>query len=129
MNLLLDTHVLLWWLSDDTRLGDQARGAIADARSRVWVSAASAWEVVIKAALGRLELPGPPAEVVPAALTENDFTPLPISIEHALGVGHLPAVHSDPFDRILIAQAIAERLTLVTADVIFARYPVPVLPA
>lgn len=54
MNLLLDTHVLLWWLSDDTRLGDQARGAIADARSRVWVSAASAWEVVIKAALGRL---------------------------------------------------------------------------
>ncbi|MFO1155018.1 MAG: type II toxin-antitoxin system VapC family toxin [Rhodospirillales bacterium] len=129
MNLLLDTHVLLWWLSDDTRLGDQARSAIADARSRVWVSAASAWEVVIKAALGRLALPGPPAEVVRTALTENDFTSLAITIDHALAVSALPAIHADPFDRILVAQAIAERLTLVTADTIFVRYPVPVLPA
>jgi PIN domain nuclease of toxin-antitoxin system len=95
----------------------------------VWVSAASAWEVAIKSALGRLHLPGPAAEVLPAALAENDFAPLPISIDHALRVSELPPLHADPFDRILIAQAIAESLTIITADAIFARYPVPVFPA
>jgi PIN domain nuclease of toxin-antitoxin system len=129
MNLLLDTHVLLWWLADDDSLGERARAAIADAENRVWVSAASAWEVAIKSALGRLQLPGPVAEVLPVALAENDFAPLAISIDHALGVSVLPAIHGDPFDRILIAQAISEQLTVITADAIFARYPVPVLPA
>lgn len=129
MNLLLDTHVLLWWLADDARLGERARSAIADARNRAWVSAASAWELAIKSALGRLDLPGPAAEVLPAALAESDFTALPISIDHALGVGALPPVHADPFDRLLIAQAIAQSLTIVTADAIFARYPVAILPA
>ena len=73
MNLLLHTHILLWWLGDAASLGDRARGAIADARNGVWVSAASGWEVAIKSALGRLHLPGPAAEVLPAALAENDF--------------------------------------------------------
>ena len=106
-------------------LADRARGAIADPRNGVWVSAASAWEVAIKSALGRLHLPGPAAEVLPAALADNDFTPLPISVDHALRVTDLPRLHADPFDRILIAQAIAELLTIITADAIFARYPVP----
>ena len=129
MNLLLDTHILLWWLADEAALGDRARSAIAEARNRVWVSAASAWEVAIKSSLGRLHLPGPAAEVLPAALAENDFMPLPISVDHALRTTDLPCIHADPFDRILIAQAIDESLTIVTADPIFAHYPVPILPA
>lgn len=83
--------------------------------------------MAIKAALGRLQLPDPAAEVVPAALVDNDFAPLPISIDHALGVSDLPPHHADPFDRMLIAQAIAESLTIVTADPVFARYPVAIL--
>ncbi len=129
MNLLLDTHILLRWLADEPSLGDRARGAIADARNGVWVSAASAWEVAIKSSLGRLHLPGPAAEVLPTALADNDFSPLPISVDHALRVSELPRHHADPFDRILIAQAIAESLTIVTADAIFDRYPVPILAA
>lgn len=79
--------------------------------------------------LGRLHLPGPVAEVLPAARTDNDFSPLPISVDHALRVSELPHHHADPFDHILIAQAIAESLTIVTADAISARYPVPILAA
>lgn len=129
MNLLLDTHVLLWWLAGDPALAEDARAAIADPGNGVWVSAASAWEIAIKSALGRLSLPGPANEVVPAALKANDFAPLPVSIDHALGVADLPRHHADPFDRILIAQAMAERLTLVTADRVFARYAAPILVA
>jgi PIN domain nuclease of toxin-antitoxin system len=127
MNLLLDTHILLWWLADDPALGNRAREAIADARNGVWISAASAWEVAIKSALGRLHLPAPATKVLPAGLAENDFSPLPITVDHALRVIDLPPVHNDPFDRILIAQAIAQSLTLVTADAVFARYPVSLL--
>jgi Uncharacterized protein conserved in bacteria len=129
MNLLLDTHVLLWWMADDPALGDRARDAIADPANGVWVSAASAWEIAIKAGLGRLTLPGPVAEVLPAVLVENDFSPLPITVEHGLRVSEMPPVHADPFDRILIAQAITQSWTIVSADAVFARYPVTLLPA
>jgi PIN domain nuclease of toxin-antitoxin system len=129
MNLLLDTHVLLWWMADDPALGDRARDAIADAGNTVWVSAASAWEMAIKSGLGRLALPGPVAEVLPPVMVDNDFSPLPITVEHALRVSQLPPVHADPFDRILIAQAISQSSTLVTADAVFARYPVSILAA
>jgi PIN domain nuclease of toxin-antitoxin system len=129
MNLLLDTHVLLWWMADDPALGDRARDAVADPGNGVWVSAASAWEIAIKAGLGRLTLPGPVAEVLPAVLVDNDFSPLPITVEHGLRVSELPPVHADPFDRILIAQAITQTLTIVTAAAVFARYPVTILPA
>ncbi len=129
MNLLLDTHVLLWWLADDPALGARARDAIADPGNAVWVSAASAWEIAIKSALGRLQLPGPADEMVPAALADNDFSELPITIHHALGVSALPPVHADPFDRILIVQAIRQSLTIVTADAVFSLYPVSLLAA
>ena len=129
MNLLLDTHALLWWMTDDPALGARARDAIADAGNGVWVSAASVWEIAIKAALGRLQLPGPIAEVLPSVLADNDFSPLPITVDHALRVSELPPVHADPFDRILIAQAITQSLTIVTADAAFARYAVAILPA
>jgi PIN domain nuclease of toxin-antitoxin system len=129
MNLLLDTPMLLWWMADDPALGDRARDAIADPGNGVWVSAASAWEIAIKAGLGRLTLPGPVAEVLPAVLADNAFSTLPITVEHGLRVSELPPVPADPFDRILIAQAITQTWTIVTADAVFARDPVTILPA
>jgi PIN domain nuclease of toxin-antitoxin system len=129
MNLLLDTHALLWWLADDPCLGDSARAAIADPENAIWVSAASAWEIAVKVALGRLSLAAPAARSLPTALAENDFNPLPISLDHALAVADLPRLHGDPFDRMLIVQATAELLTIATADAMFGRYGVPVITA
>lgn len=129
MNLLLDTHALLWWLADDRSLGRRARAAIAAPTNTIWVSAASAWEIAIKTALSRLRLPAPPAEILPTALADNDLLALPISVAHALAAGTLPPIHADPFDRMLIAQAYVEGLSVVSADQVFARYQVPLPPA
>ncbi len=129
MTLLLDTHVLLLWLADDPALGKTARAAISDARHSVWMSSASAWEIAIKSALGRLSLPGPVVGVLPSALSDNDFLPPAITVEHALCAGDLPPIHADPFDRMLVAQAITHAWTLVTADAVVARYPVRTLAA
>ncbi|MGH3084870.1 MAG: type II toxin-antitoxin system VapC family toxin [Gaiellaceae bacterium] len=125
MRLLLDTHVLLWWLADDPTLRREAREAIADGESVVVVSAASAWEIAIKRATGRLEAP----DDLEAQLERNRFLPLPIAIGHALHAGELPPHHDDPFDRVLVAQAELERLTIVTRDKNIARYGVGTLPA
>jgi PIN domain nuclease of toxin-antitoxin system len=124
VRLLLDTHALLWWLADNRKLGPRARAAIADPRSTIWVSAASAWEIAIKAALGRLDLAEPAEVCLPREIERNHFTPLPVTVGHALAVAGLPSHHSDPFDRILVAQAQLENLTIVTADKAFARYDV-----
>ncbi len=124
MRLLLDTHTLLWWLADEG-LTTQAQEAIADPANLVAVSAASAWEISIKKALGKLTAPDDLAEQVRA----GGFTPLPISIAHGLAAGRLPHHHEDPFDRMLIAQAFAEGLTIVTRDKRFADYGVALLPA
>jgi PIN domain nuclease of toxin-antitoxin system len=118
MNLLLDTHVLLWWLDEPSTLSEEARLAIADGKNKVFVSAANAWEITIKKALGKLDAPDNLEEV----LIENQFFPLPITIAHALAVSQLPRHHSDPFDRILAAQAKFEGLTLVTHDKYLKRY-------
>lgn len=123
MSLLLDTHILLWWLSDDPLLPAAAREAIAAPESEVLVSAATAWEIAIKKAAGRLDAPDDLLEVVEA----NDFETLPINVVHALAAGALPPHHSDPFDRMLIAQARAESLTLISVDGRFPRYDVEVL--
>lgn len=125
MNLLLDTHTLLWWLSDDPALGDDARSAIAKELNTVMVSAASAWEISIKRALGKLDAP----EDLPSALEMGDLHPLPITIHHAIAAGALPRHHDDPFDRMLVAQARLEGLTIVTRDEQLARYGVPLLAA
>jgi PIN domain nuclease of toxin-antitoxin system len=122
VNLLLDTHVLLWALTDDARLRP-ARDALLDGRNRVVVSAASAWEMAIKASLGRLAAPDDLAEQLEAA----SFEVLDVTVEHAMHVATLPAHHGDPFDRILISQAVVERLTLVSADRTLARYEVALL--
>jgi PIN domain nuclease of toxin-antitoxin system len=125
--LLLDTHALLWWLFDDQQLGEQARLAIQNQRNRVYVSAVSAWEIAIKCGLGKLQVPSPVSAWLPAALVVNRFSPLPIDVRHALGVEALPRHHADPFDRLLIAQALAEGLMIVTRDAQFTRYGVSLL--
>ena len=120
MTLLLDTHVLLWWLADDPRLTPTMREAIANPTTPVMVSAASAWEVAIKAAAGKLTMPSGLRE----ELAEHGFTELPVTIEDGLAAGALPRHHSDPFDRLLIAQATRRRFVLVTADRRVADYEV-----
>ena len=123
MSLLLDTHALLWWLSDDPALKAEARQAIGQASNTIYVSAASAWEISIKKALGKLDAPND----LHGALLANHFEALPITTGHATSAGQLPRHHDDPFDRMLIAQAQAEQLTLVTHDTIFRPYGIPVI--
>ena len=123
--LFLDTHVLLWWLDDPASLQTPPRRLIADPRTRVFVSAAVAWEITIKRQLGKLEAP----DDLEAALEEERFQHLPITVRHALAVAELPAIHGDPFDRIQIAQARLEGLTIVTRDGTIPRYDVPCLRA
>ena len=119
MRLLLDTHVLLWWLSDDRKLAKNARDIIANPDNDVLVSSASAWEISIKAALGRLEIE---LDNLENAIVRNSFRPLPIGTQHALTAGRLPNLHRDPFDRMLVAQASVEELRLVSHDRVFERY-------
>jgi PIN domain nuclease of toxin-antitoxin system len=111
VNLLLDTHVVLWWQRDDRRLGRAARRAIERA-DVVWVSAVSGWEVAIKTALGRLSLDEPFSVLIHA----DDFTELPVTLAHSTRLAALPPHHPDPFDRMIVAQALVERATLVSHD-------------
>jgi PIN domain nuclease of toxin-antitoxin system len=121
---LLDTHVVLWWLLDDPVLAADIKELI-DEEPDVYVSAATIWEVAIKQAAGKL--PGPVS--LPERIQENGFVPLPVSPEHAIIAGRLPLIHRDPFDRMLIAQAQFEKLTLVTRDENCRKYEVSVLLA
>jgi PIN domain nuclease of toxin-antitoxin system len=116
MRLLLDTHVWLWTLVSPERIRGPARGLVADPANELLLSAASAWEIAIKHGLGKLPLPEPPEAFVPPRLVRDSVTPLPVEIHHALHVATLPEHHDDPFDRLLVAQAILEKLTIVTAD-------------
>lgn len=122
MKLLLDTHIVLWWRSNDRRLSREVRRAISTGDA-VLVSSASAWEVAIKSALGKLRIPGP----FEAGVDDSGFTQLPITFAHAAAVAVLPPHHADPFDRMLIAQAVVEGSTIVTADEQFRAYGIPVL--
>jgi len=124
VKLLLDTHVLLWWLSAQ-RLRPKAVEAISSVESDVWVSAATIWEMSIKAALGKLTAP----DDIAAQFEHHGFDVLPITMTHALTVRELPPHHADPFDRMLVAQARSEDLTLVTRDPEIARYPVSLIRA
>ena len=124
MRALLDTHALLWWLSDDPALARTARKIIAETKNTVLVSAASAWEIAIKVAIGRLVFPVHQFEDVSRRM---GFDILPILPAHAIIAGSLPRHHADPFDRMLVAQAMAENLVLVTSDSILARYDARIL--
>ena len=123
MNLSLDTHALLWWLDDSPALGQSARTAIMDDRNIVVVSAAVVWEIRIKQALGKLDIDASFLEVIRG----QGFELLSITADHAYAVGELPMHHRDPFDRLIIAQALLEGLTVVTRDPLFAKYAVPVI--
>lgn len=125
MNLLLDTHALLWWLADDPELSRDARAAIADPGNAVYVSAATAWEISIKRALGKLRAP----DDLMAAISASGFQELAITIVHAEAAGRLPDHHSDPFGRMLVAQVMSEGLTLVTRDGRMADYRIPIIEA
>lgn len=127
MKVLLDTHVFLWWILNDERLGQKARVIIADGANEVFLSAASCWEIAIKTELGRLRLPKPPDIYVPDQMAMNALKGLPISPVHALRVSKLPNHHRDPFDRILVAQSQLEKIPLVTSDPLISRYDVRTL--
>lgn len=129
MNLLLDTQTLLWWREGSRRLGRRARRAIESDAGSVTISAASIWEIAIKLSIGRLRLRDPLDVWMPDRLEVHGFSTLSITVAHAAGVAALPQHHADPFDRLLIAQARLEHLTIVTADSAFDDYDVPVLDA
>lgn len=124
MRALLDTHAFLWWITGDERLSDRAAALIAGDRNEIYVSAATVWEMAIKARLGRLAIAEDPAEFMATQMRENLFRPLPMTALHAVQLWGLPLLHRDPFDRMLIAQAQAERMALVTADEQIGKYPV-----
>lgn len=127
MRVLLDTHAFLWWITDDDRLSEKAREIISDGRNELLFSAASGWEISIKAGLGRLELPKDLESFVADQLARNSIEALPIYLRHALRVHKLPDHHHDPFDRILVSQAILEETPLLSADPQITHYPVEVV--
>jgi PIN domain nuclease of toxin-antitoxin system len=122
MNLLLDTHVFLWFCQDDPALSAAAKTLIENPANRKLISVASCWEIAIKAGLGKMKLGEPSASYIPAALARTGFDLLPITVAHATGVEGLPLHHRDPFDRLLVAQAIAEGIPIVSRDVVLDAY-------
>ena len=129
MRLLLDTHVWLWLIGEDDRLNEPTRAALSDPENDIFLSAAAVWELAIKHAAGKLKYTGSPAVQVPFHIKRSGVRPLPITAEHALAAAALPMHHRDPFDRMMIAQALAEELTLSTADDRLSAYEVPLLMA
>ena len=124
MRLLLDTHAFLWWVFDDPKLSRAARDLIADPGVEILFSAVNAWEIVIKARTGRLELPADVPGFVADQVRRNGFRVLPVELRHALRVHHLPDHHKDPFDRLLVAQGQVEVVPLVSCDPLMAVYEV-----
>ena len=124
MRLLLDTHVLLWWLDGDERLIPTARSLVADENNEIFVSAASAWEISTKVRIGKLPGAVEVAARLPQIIVSQGFKALSITIDHALRAGALPGPHRDPFDRMLAAQAQAENVPIVSKDGIFDTYAV-----
>ena len=127
MRLLLDTQVFLWMLAGSARLPQAVRTRICSADSSVWLSAASVWELAIKQGLGRIALPAPAAEFATEERIRHRVAPLPVDEQAAVHLAKLPDIHRDPFDRMLVCQAIEHDLTLVSADRILRRYPIKTL--
>ena len=125
MNLLLDTHALLWWLADDPSLSDSARSTIADPENTVFLSAVVVWEIRIKQGIGKLELP----DNFRQAFDDEQFVDLPVTVVHAHALADLPPLHRDPFDRMLVAQAKVEGMAVVTRDPTIRAYGVRVVEA
>lgn len=124
MRVLLDTQAFLWWVSGAGQLTAHARATIADPGTEVFLSVASAWEIAIKSATGRLELEGPAETYVPERIRHHGFGVLPVQLDHALRAGTLPRHHGDPFDRLLVAQGQVEDMPIITADPLLNLYDV-----
>jgi len=129
VRLLVDTNAWLWMIAAQGRLNTVARGLVQDRRNELFLSAASSWEIAIKHAMGRLDLPARPEGLIPEQMRKSGVVGLAIEHAHALRVNSLPAHHRDPFDRLLVAQAQVESLAILTADAVFQRYDVEVVPA
>lgn len=129
MRFLLDTHVFLWMQAEPDKLGPEARKTIEDPANSLLLSAASSWEIAIKYAIGRLSLPEVPATYVPSRMARSGVTGLAIEHVHALATQELEDHHNDPFDRLIVAQAITEGLVLITADHKLTPYPVDIRSA
>jgi len=127
LKLLLDTHVWIWLLTDPERLSRLAHTALVAAENQLYLSSASTWECSVKVAAGRLDIDGSPEALLQEAIVASGVLPLPIEHSHALQTAKLPAHHRDPFDRMLIAQAQVERMTLVSADGQLADYDIEIL--
>ena len=124
MRLLLDTHAFLWWVGANRELSRRARAAIGSGRNECFVSVASGWEIGIKVSLGALKVEGALDRFLPEQLAANSFQPLPVELRHCARLAALPFHHRDPFDRMLVAQALEEEFAVVTADPVFAKYGV-----
>ena len=127
MKLLLDTHTFIWWADQPEKLSPDALSALEDEANELLLSVASVWEMQIKIQLGKLKLSLPLKELIKNQQEANDLTVSPVTLTHVLAVDALPYHHKDPFDRLLIAQSIAEGLTIVTADSQFSAYSVKLL--
>ena len=127
MRYLLDTNVFLWSLAAKNKLNSKALAVLSSSASQIYFSAASSWEISIKHALGKIQLPAPPSEFIPQVIREMGLVHLDVTSVHALAAGELPPHHRDPFDRMLISQARAEDLLLLTADRTLKQYDVEVL--
>ena len=127
MKYLLDTHVFLWWNLGDSQLSDNATAIISDGNNEIFLSAVSAWEIAIKVAKKRLTIPEEPVRFVPSRMQLHGFQPLPIQIHHATRIYELPIYHTDPFDRLLIAQSQIESMPLISVDADIRRYEVEVV--
>ncbi len=124
MRIILDTHAFLWWIIDDPQLSPRAREIMGEGDNDLFLSVASGWEIAIKAQLGRLRLPDRADRFVPEQLTRNGIEVLPIQMSHVLHVARLPEIHRDPFDRLIVAQSIIEKVPILTHDEHIREYSV-----
>jgi PIN domain nuclease of toxin-antitoxin system len=127
MKYLLDSGIWFWSISAEHKINSQGLDILANGKQELYLSAATTWELGIKMRLGKLHLPSPPAQCIPAYMARQRLLPLPVSHLHAASVYDLASHHGDPFDRLIIAQAVVEGMTILTADRIFEKYPVEIL--
>ena len=127
MKVLLDTHAFLWSVTDDPQLSALAKETIANPENIILFSVVSAWEIIIKQGTGKLTLPEPAETYIPSRLEANQFSTLPVNLSHVLQVASLPALHRDPFDRLLVAQSQVEAIPIISVDQFVKQYPVTVI--
>jgi PIN domain nuclease of toxin-antitoxin system len=127
MNALLDTHRFIWWVTDAPQLSNNAKDFIANPDNNIFFSVASAWEIIIKVNAGKLHIPGEAGSYITSRLTDNKFEVLGIELFHVLQIAKLPALHRDPFDRIIIAQSQAMGMPILTIDRLIAQYDIDVI--